>query len=130
MAGIFGLPLPNGLVPQVRIHRQTLDPCAYDLQAPVHTESLTEKRDELTIIHAQEPEGLEIRQKKRVPVAVSEQRVSHFLMGLALIGTMTGPLLKALGTLPRAVISGVFFIVGVSLVQNEFAPYFEGRPRS
>lgn len=36
-------------------------------------------------------------------------------MGLALVSTMTGPLLKVLGTMPRAVFSGVFFIVGVSV---------------
>ena len=36
-------------------------------------------------------------------------------MGLALIGTMTGPLLIVLHTIPLAVLAGVFFIVGVSL---------------
>lgn len=45
--------------------------------------------------------------------AVVEQRISHFLMGLALIGTMTGPLLAVLHTIPTALFAGVFFIVGV-----------------
>lgn len=44
---------------------------------------------------------------------VVEQRVSHFLMGLGLIGTMTGPLLVVLHTMPAAVFAGVFFVVGV-----------------
>jgi len=44
--------------------------------------------------------------------AVVEQRVTHFLMGLALIGTATGPLLLVLHTMPTAVFAGVFFIVG------------------
>lgn len=33
-------------------------------------------------------------------------------MGLAIIGTMTGPLLIVLHTMPAAVFAGVFFIVG------------------
>lgn len=45
--------------------------------------------------------------------AVVEQRISHFLMALALIGTMTGPLLVVLHTMPTALFAGVFFIVGV-----------------
>lgn len=35
------------------------------------------------------------------------------MMGLALIGTMTGPLLVVLHTMPTAVFAGVFFVVGV-----------------
>lgn len=33
-------------------------------------------------------------------------------MGLAIIGTMTGPILIVLHTIPSAVFAGVFFIVG------------------
>lgn len=50
--------------------------------------------------------------------AVVEQRVSHFLMGLGIIGTMTGPLLTVLGTMPRAIFCGVFFVVGVGFMQE------------
>lgn len=60
--------------------------------------------------------GAEIRRPIIEATAVVEQRVSHFLMGLALIGTMTGPLLTVLATMPRAVFGGVFFIVGVSCI--------------
>lgn len=48
---------------------------------------------------------------------VIEQRASHFVMGLALIGTMSGPLLIILHTIPLAVLGGVFFVVGVSLIR-------------
>lgn len=37
-------------------------------------------------------------------------------MGLGLVGTMTGPLLVVLHTMPSAVFAGVFFVVGVSSV--------------
>lgn len=61
-----------------------------------------------------EGEGTEIRRPFVKATAVVEQRVTHFLMGLALIGTMTGPLLAVLHTIPSAVFAGVFFVVGVS----------------
>lgn len=39
-------------------------------------------------------------------------------MGIALIGTMTGPLLIVLHTIPAAVIAGVFFIVGWGSIES------------
>jgi len=45
-----------------------------------------------------------------------EQRLSHFLMALLLIGTMTRPLLVVLATTPRALYAGVFFVVGMGSV--------------
>jgi boron transporter len=80
----------------------------------VHTDSLTIYETRLQRIATEEGEGAEIRKPIVEATAVVEQRVSHFLMGLALIGTMTGPLLKVLGTMPRAIFAGVFFVVGVS----------------
>ena len=99
IAGIIGIPLPNGLVPQ----------------APVHTDSLTVYVDELQIIRT--TDRRQIRRKGVKADSVVEQRVSHFLMGLAIIGTMTGPLLVVLNLIPEALFAGVFFVVGVSLSQ-------------
>ncbi len=101
VAGIVGLPLPNGLVPQ----------------APVHTDSCTVYEDRLKVTKekAADDEDSEWEQHNRrvvEAVEVKEQRVSHWLMALALIGTMTGPLLDVLHTMPRALFSGVFFVVG------------------
>jgi hypothetical protein len=59
-------------------------------------------------------DGDEIRHPEVEATAVVEQRVSHFLMGMAIWGTMTGPLLTVLSTMPAAVFAGVFFVVGVS----------------
>ena len=98
VAGILGLPLPNGLVPQ----------------APVHTDSNTVYETTVKIIPTAEGEGTEIRRPVVEARAVNEQRVSHFLMGLGLVGTMTGPLLVVLHTMPAALFAGVFFVVGVS----------------
>ncbi|KAJ5346890.1 uncharacterized protein N7506_000143 [Penicillium brevicompactum] len=102
IAGIVGVPLPNGLVPQ----------------APVHTDSLTVYKTHLRIIPTDEGEGAEIRRPVVEAAAVVEQRVSHFVMGLAIIGTMTGPLLIVLHTMPTAVFAGVFFTVGWGSVES------------
>ena len=88
--------MPNGLVPQ----------------APVHTDSLTVYETRLEIVET--VDGNEIRKPLVEATAVVEQRVSHFLMGMAIWGTMTGPLLTVLSTMPAAIFAGVFFVVGVS----------------
>lgn len=104
IGGILGLPLPNGLVPQ----------------APVHTDSLTEYKDTLVISREaiDGDDSVEHRRKDIIAEKVVEQRLSHFLMGLAIIGTMTGPLLIVLHTMPRAVFAGVFFVVGWGSVEG------------
>ncbi|KAJ1327436.1 boron transporter [Microdochium nivale] len=113
VAGILGLPLPNGLVPQ----------------APVHTDSLTIYETDLCVIPTSEPTdssgggsgGIgagEIRRPVVRAKAVVEQRVTHFLMALLLIGTMTGPLLAVLHTMPAAVFAGVFFVVGWGSIES------------
>lgn len=100
IAGIVGIPLPNGLVPQ----------------APVHTDSCTVYEDVLKVTKEKddEPDAQdEIHNRKIVrAVEVKEQRISHFLMALALIGSMTGPILQVMHTVPRALFCGVFFVVG------------------
>lgn len=107
IGGIIGIPLPNGLVPQ----------------APVHTDSCTEYVDRLTKTKEkdvyEEPESVSNQgewvdhNKKMIDATmVHEQRISHFLMALGFVGLMTGPLLDVLHTMPRALFSGVFFVVG------------------
>lgn len=104
ISGIIGIPLPNGLVPQ----------------APVHTDSLTEYKDTLVITQETDENGdvIEHRHKSIVAEKVVEQRLSHFLMGLGIIGTMTGPLLVVLHTIPRCLFCGVFFVVGWGSIEG------------
>ena len=73
---------------------------------------MTVYKSELKIITTED--GEEIRKQEVVAVAVVEQRLSHFFMGLGIIGTMTGPLLVVLHTIPRSLFAGVFLVVGVS----------------
>ena len=94
VTGIIDIPLPNGLVPQ----------------APVHTECMTNYKSVLKVTTT--TDGTELREQEIIAESVVEQRVSHFLMGLAIIGTMTGPILIVLNLIPRALFAGVFFVVG------------------
>ncbi|KAL9631604.1 MAG: hypothetical protein Q9204_004160, partial [Flavoplaca sp. TL-2023a] len=96
---IFFIPFPNGLVPQ----------------APVHTDSLTVRETRLKRFSSDDVEQVE---KDVVATSVVEQRVSHFVMGLAIIGTMTGPLLTVLSTMPRSIFAGVFFVVGWGSIES------------
>lgn len=103
IGGIIAIPLPNGLVPQ----------------APVHTDSLVEYQDQLTVSKEKqedEPdaEWVTHNHKKIEAVIVREQRVSHFIMCLGFVGLMTGPLLIVLHTMPLGLFGGVFFVVGWS----------------
>ena len=103
-AGIIGVPLPNGLVPQ----------------APVHTDSCTVYEE--VVIDRKEKDGdsneTTVPTKIVRAVEVKEQRVSHFLMALAFCGLMTGPLLDVLHAMPRALFAGVFFMVGWGSIEG------------
>ncbi|EXJ71733.1 uncharacterized protein A1O5_05542 [Cladophialophora psammophila CBS 110553] len=100
VSGILNIPLPNGLVPQ----------------APVHTDSVTYYEDTPYIIETGDESEPIIIRKETVAQKVAEQRVSHFVMCLALFGTMTGPILTVLSLVPRAIMSGVFFTVGMGSI--------------
>ena len=93
-AGVLNIPLPNGLVPQ----------------APVHTDSVTVYST--TLSPTPLADGTRLNEPVVKATEVKEQRLSSFIMGLALLGTMTGPLLIVLHTIPRGLFGGVFFVVG------------------
>ncbi|KAI5287994.1 hypothetical protein KEM54_005559 [Ascosphaera aggregata] len=91
IAGILGIPMPNGLIPQ----------------APFHTDSLCVTRQ-----IADEDEHNKGKSKMVVDHVV-EQRVSNLAQGLLTLGTMSGPLLVVLHLIPQCVMAGLFFIMGV-----------------
>ncbi|KAI0471925.1 HCO3 transporter family-domain-containing protein [Xylariaceae sp. FL0804] len=98
VAGLLGLPFPNGLIPQ----------------APFHTESLcvtkVEKVDEESASAG--AKGYSFRRTH-----VVEQRVSNLAQGLLTLGTMSGPLLVVLDLIPQAVLAGLFFIMGYQALE-------------
>ncbi|CAI4049368.1 Bor1p SKDI_14G0580 [Saccharomyces kudriavzevii IFO 1802] len=65
-------------------------------QAPLHTEALL------------------VRDSNQKVVRCVEQRFTNTFQGLMILGTMTRPLLVCLGEIPQAVLSGLFFIMGIN----------------
>ncbi|OTB07809.1 hypothetical protein M426DRAFT_53153 [Hypoxylon sp. CI-4A] len=99
VAGILGLPFPNGLIPQ----------------APFHTESLCVTKVEAdTEENNGEAKGHYVLKRTHVV----EQRVSNLAQGLLTLGTMTGPLLVVLHLIPQAVLAGLFFIMGYQALEG------------
>ena len=84
LAGLLGVPAPNGLIPQ----------------APIHTRAL--------LVHGLPPkaaddEGLRdsSEQLREVPVAVVEQRVSNLAQGSLCLVLLTKPFLHVLNLVPQ-----------------------------
>ncbi|RTE73663.1 hypothetical protein BHE90_011905 [Fusarium euwallaceae] len=99
VAGILGLPFPNGLIPQ----------------APFHTESLC-----VTKAVKDEDEDGNPRDGSYSFEAthVVEQRFSNLAQGLLTLGTMTGPLLVVLHLIPHGVLAGLFFVMGIQALEG------------
>ncbi|KAJ6781938.1 hypothetical protein PWT90_04096 [Aphanocladium album] len=97
VAGILGLPFPNGLIPQ----------------APFHTESLCVTKPVKQLDEKGEDKGDFTFEATHVV----EQRVSNLAQGLLTLGTMTGPLLVVLHLIPHGVLAGLFFIMGFQALE-------------
>lgn len=96
VAGLLGIPFPNGLIPQ----------------APFHTAALCVTRQ------VADEDDTNKGKATRVTDYVVEQRASNFAQGLLTLGTMTGPLLIVLHLIPQGVMAGLFFIMGVQALQG------------
>ncbi|KAI5792451.1 HCO3 transporter family protein [Peziza echinospora] len=90
IAGILGIPAPNGLIPQ----------------APFHTASLC--------VH---PANTSTTEKAPPPTHVIEQRVSNLLQGILILCTMTPDLLSVLSLIPQSVLAGLFFLMGIQALE-------------
>ncbi|TWU73747.1 hypothetical protein ED733_001880 [Metarhizium rileyi] len=97
IAGILGLPFPNGLIPQ----------------APFHTESLCVTRPARKL----DEKGQHRGDVTHEATHVVEQRVSNLAQGLLTLGTMTGPLLVVLHLIPHGVLAGLFFVMGIQALE-------------
>lgn len=96
VAGLLGLPFPNGLIPQ----------------APFHTESLC-----VTTTTPTTTDDGKVHPTGPRATRVVEQRVSNLAQGLLTLGTMTGPLLVVLHLIPQGVLAGLFFIMGFQALE-------------
>ncbi len=98
IAGLLGIPFPNGLIPQ----------------APFHTNALCVTRQ----VSDESESGAAKGHTTRVVDHVVEQRFSNLAQGLLTLGTMSGPLLVVLHLIPQGVLAGLFFIMGVQALEG------------
>lgn len=98
VAGLLGIPFPNGLIPQ----------------APFHTNALCVTRQ----VSDESETGAAKGHTTRVVDHVVEQRVSNLAQGLLTLGTMSGPLLVVLHLIPQGVLAGLFFVMGVQALEG------------
>ncbi|KAJ6557218.1 bicarbonate transporter [Mycena vulgaris] len=105
IAGLIGVPAPNGLIPQ----------------APIHTASL------LVMEHARPEKDEEERKSADTdqardfterPVAVVEQRVSNLAQGALCLVLLSGPFLHVLHLIPRGVLAGLFWFMGADALRG------------
>lgn len=96
VAGILGLPFPNGLIPQ----------------APFHTSALCVHKH--TIDNDEHNKGRPVRFIDHVV----EQRSSNLGQGLLTLVTMSPPLLIVLHLIPQGVLAGLFFVMGIQALQG------------
>ncbi|OCF78485.1 anion transporter [Kwoniella mangroviensis CBS 8886] len=140
IAGLLGIPAPNGLIPQAPLHTASLVVMGYeddsatssttaisptperssldrretqmDIQTSITTNEIR-RRDRPT-----EGEDITTRNTKRdedrreVPVAVVEQRVSNLAQGCLCLILMTKPFEHVLGLIPKGVLAGLFWYMG------------------
>lgn len=98
IAGILGIPFPNGLIPQAPFHTASL--CVTEV-IPDPDEASAAKGHVIT-----------------KTTHVVEQRFSNLAQGVLTLGTMTGPLLIVLHLIPQGVLAGLFFVMGVQALEG------------
>ncbi|KAF8800897.1 hypothetical protein BYT27DRAFT_6819982 [Phlegmacium glaucopus] len=124
IAGLIGIPAPNGLIPQAPIHTKSLlimgrsqkDEENSASRSHIHTSTgnptLGSIRRDL------DPPFSPASSTHEVPVAVVEQRVSNLAQGSLCLVLLTGPFLHLLHLIPRGVLAGLFWYMGIDALQS------------
>ncbi|KZT19597.1 hypothetical protein NEOLEDRAFT_1077513 [Neolentinus lepideus HHB14362 ss-1] len=106
IAGLLGLPAPNGLIPQAPIHTTSL------LVMGRRAKSKDDPEDpDQTRTPSPEPDPL--LAVREVPIGVAEQRVSNLAQGSLCLVLLSGPFLHVLGLIPKGVLAGLFWYMGL-----------------
>ncbi|TYJ55250.1 hypothetical protein B9479_004080 [Cryptococcus floricola] len=138
IAGLLGIPAPNGLIPQAPLHTASLVVMGYEdgsrtssettLSPGEHRQALQLSQMESANKNDTPEDGTGMRRRRRrsssaqshaendakreVPVAVVEQRVSNLAQGCLCLILMTKPFEHVLGLIPKGVLAGLFWYMG------------------
>ncbi len=125
IAGLIGIPAPNGLIPQAPIHTTSLVIMGHDpkdeedqnsgpeSEPPARTASRIsrgsgpESNHDLTLRNVPERSSSYLNE---VPVGVVEQRVSNLAQGSLCLVLLTGPFLHVLNLISRGVLAGLLYV--------------------
>ncbi|KAJ6584664.1 HCO3 transporter family-domain-containing protein [Mycena capillaripes] len=104
IAGLIGVPAPNGLIPQAPIHTTSL---------LIMQHSRPEKDEEGRKLDTDQLADFSER-----PVAVVEQRVSNLAQGALCLVLLSKPFLHVLNLIPRGVLAGLFWFMGADALRG------------
>jgi len=104
IAGLIGVPAPNGLIPQAPIHTTSL-------LVMRHTRPDKDEEERKSVLEL----PLDFTER---PVAVVEQRVSNLAQGALCLVLLTGPFLHVLHLIPRGVLAGLFWFMGADALRG------------
>jgi len=133
IAGLIGVPAPNGLIPQAPIHTTSLVIMGHDpkdeesqnsepkSEPPPRTVSRSStgsdsgSNHDLTLRNVRRGGPRNDRRRgpshlNKVPVGVVEQRVSNLAQGSLCLVLLTGPLLHVLNLISRGVLAGLLYV--------------------
>lgn len=126
IAGLIGVPAPNGLIPQAPIHTTSLLVMGHnprhekdeeDRVPPSRTPSrlssgpsprAPSRSSSKRSITPQDPNLVSLCHE--VPITVVEQRVSNLAQGSLCLVLLTGPFLHVLNLIPRGVLAGLLYV--------------------
>ena len=139
IAGLLGVPAPNGLIPQAPIHTTSLLVMGRrakqdDLESKQPT-VLDPVTDAGEVERDKEDDGGKLPEldpspaRHEVPIAVVEQRVSNLAQGSMCLVLLTGPFLHVLNLIPRGVLAGLLLVSLIScagvLTNEEFCAFLQ-----
>lgn len=138
LAGLLGIPAPNGLIPQAPIHTTSLlvmqpaNPRKNDIETQARSRSSHDKtygpghdvgpvrsrhshvprfQEELEPDPTLARDGEGEARQHEIPVAVVEQRVSNLSQGALCLVLLSGPFLHVLNLIPRGVLAGLLWVI-------------------
>ncbi|KAK3308702.1 HCO3 transporter family-domain-containing protein [Chaetomium strumarium] len=121
VAGLLGLPFPNGLIPQAPFHTESLCVTEAVVVPPSGSGSGSGSPDSTDCDNGNNNtnsnSGTGVKLAFR-PAYVVEQRVSNLAQGLLTLVAMAGPLLHVLHLIPQGVLAGLFFIMGFQALEG------------
>jgi boron transporter len=119
LAGLLGLPAPNGLIPQAPIHTKSLVVMGHppkkekdeeekiqsssQNQTAVQSRIQSRSHSQVDIAGDEKHPPNTFYHPQEIPIAVVEQRVSNLAQGSLCLVLLTGPFLHILNLIPRGV---------------------------